>query len=477
MTITQYRYNNNNVTKDRINEKQLLRSSEGSMTAVTVPESEELSMTSVDDEDQLHPSKTALSPIKVKGKKSEASALMHMVAEDLVSSFRGEEDDIGISERRLLMIKARIEAARKKTAASSIRKRRLSQMKESSQSGDSRKEALCSGDGQPKSSVDNNISSEPVSCDSSTVVSECSTNAVSIGEIRRYVMEQIPEEIKDQVPDDAWSAIFKDSPSIVSSSSTKVSKVDSVQTYRDAADQTLQLEKLLPEDGDAMIRLDENASVSSDLTGKTSEASKEKGEDENYDPRNEILKFLKAESQPETTESTKINVSARNANRSMVKFGMVEVRQYERVLSDTPCQLGPSIGIGWLYDEAQRISVEDWEKNRGDPRKPPQMLIPRCEREKILRELGYARKDLATSTRNNTRIRNQRRQTINNLNAQRMEEVIEMAKRKVKSIVRFGVRSGAVVIRKKRKNSTPGSTKQPSLASMQHPVAILKVSQ
>ena len=442
----------NIVVKDRINEKQRLRS--GSMTDSTVPESEELSMTDFDDEDQL----PKLSPSKVKGKNAQASALMHMVAEEMVNSFYGgEEEDQPDSERRLRFIQAKIESARKKTRATQLKSNREAASKETTTNDDA-------------SSV--------------VSASDASTNAVSIGEIRRYVLEKIPEEIKDQVPDDAWSAIFNDTVSLGSSS--KVSKVDSIQKYCDAdsmkryrnaaadvSNTKSPIEKLMSDEGSAEIRIDDNASVSSELTGRTSDTSCKKGEEDEdaYDPRSEILKFLRKDS-PDAESDAKEGVPDR---QTTVTFDVVEVREYERVLSDTPCQFGPSIGLGWKYDEAQEIDVNDWENTRGQPRNPSQMLIPRNQRETMLRELGYSRKDLATSIRNNTKIRNQRRQTINNLSAQRMEETIEMAKRKVKSILRFGLKNG--VIRKKRRSSTGAGMKQPSLTNVKQPVPILKVSQ
>ena len=48
-----------------------------------------------------------------------------------------------------------------------------------------------------------------------------------------------------------------------------------------------------------------------------------------------------------------------------VTFSQVKVRQYETIMQDSPdAENGPSIGIGWGYDEERSFSVDDWEHHQ-----------------------------------------------------------------------------------------------------------------
>ena len=133
------------------------------------------------------------------------------------------------------------------------------------------------------------------------------------------------------------------------------------------------------------------------------------------------------------------------SRRTRVSFSEVQVRQYERILSDNPaCQSGPSLGIGWKYNRAGIIDVDSYESKRGIPRNHVELTMPRHVRENILKDWGYEQKDVADMVRNILKVKNQRRQTINNLGAADMEEAVENAKRKVKSILTFGMKKDMI---------------------------------
>jgi hypothetical protein len=100
-----------------------------------------------------------------------------------------------------------------------------------------------------------------------------------------------------------------------------------------------------------------------------------------------------------------------------LRFGKVVVRNYERILSDNPAGTkGPSIGLGWEFVE-QHYDIEDWEMERGSLREPSELLLNRHQREELLRDLGYTKRDIATAVQDGNKIKSQRQQTINNLEA------------------------------------------------------------
>ena len=112
-----------------------------------------------------------------------------------------------------------------------------------------------------------------------------------------------------------------------------------------------------------------------------------------------------------------------------VSFSEVTVREYDRILSDNPaCQNGPSIGIGWRYRNEYILHVDEHEHSRGRaPRKTDELVLNRVVREHMLRDLGYSQKQMAMAVRINNHVKNQRKQTVHNLSAAKVEEIMESA--------------------------------------------------
>lgn len=121
-----------------------------------------------------------------------------------------------------------------------------------------------------------------------------------------------------------------------------------------------------------------------------------------------------------------------------VSFSTVEVRQYERVLGDNPsCSSGPPISIGWNYDEAKTVvtTVDDHddslsislngEESIGKIEARMKMVVQRHEREDMLENLGYSRSEIASAIRENVQTKKKRRQTVNNLNMEPIELMVE----------------------------------------------------
>jgi hypothetical protein len=122
-----------------------------------------------------------------------------------------------------------------------------------------------------------------------------------------------------------------------------------------------------------------------------------------------------------------------------VSFGTVRVQYYERVIDVNPgCSSGVSLGIGWKFNKSRRLPIDEYELQRGGVRyKAQQLVLPRNIREDIAKEFGFSQKEIAEGTRQNLRYKNERKQTIDNLNLAGVEEKLESAQRKVVRLMTF----------------------------------------
>jgi hypothetical protein len=125
-----------------------------------------------------------------------------------------------------------------------------------------------------------------------------------------------------------------------------------------------------------------------------------------------------------------------------VNFGFVRVQYYERVIDVNPgCSSGVSLGIGWKLNKSRKLPIDEYELQRGGVRyKAQQLVLPRNIREDMAKEFGYSQKEIAEGTRMNLRFKNERKQTIDNLNLAGVEEKLESAQRKVLKLMTFGIK-------------------------------------
>lgn len=120
-----------------------------------------------------------------------------------------------------------------------------------------------------------------------------------------------------------------------------------------------------------------------------------------------------------------------------VTFTTVSVRHYERILCDNPAaSSGLAVGIGWRFaEEDAPVCVEEWQTTRRRGRSQSELQLSRSERDQLVKTLGYTDREIAAFRRELNRCRANRRQTVNNLGAQRVEETVESVKTKVKSML------------------------------------------
>jgi hypothetical protein len=174
-----------------------------------------------------------------------------------------------------------------------------------------------------------------------------------------------------------------------------------------------------------------------------------------------------ARQQPCTPSTKSVSSSASSSKRSRaagsrssnmppaktVAFSTVHVREYERILCDNPAtSAGLSVGIGWQFvDVATTTNTEDeddndnsstatmtvdaWELRQKRGRSQSELLLSRRERETIVRQWGCTDREITAMKRELNKCRAQRRQTVNNLGAQKVEEAVESVRSKVKSLL------------------------------------------
>jgi hypothetical protein len=112
------------------------------------------------------------------------------------------------------------------------------------------------------------------------------------------------------------------------------------------------------------------------------------------------------------------------SSKKAVSFSTVSFRHYERTVGDHPAVSGgPALDFTWEYSATEPQSVVEYELRRSGRRTGSEMIIRRTEREYLLRsDFGVSRTDLALHVRNINKIKNQRRQTLNNLRFSKIEE-------------------------------------------------------
>jgi hypothetical protein len=294
---------------------------------------------------------------------------------------------------------------------------------------------------------------------------DTTSRELSVDEVRKFVMENIPQAVREQIPEASWSQIFQ---SQSKGPKTRASKQGSLETIRKNPEEAPVDIILVEEEADDIV---DDMSCGSDVSDLTSAFLDGKG----IETKRECLAHIKPHIAPSSSKdsshsrshlsleaseenpSTGHEASCRRSSlvatsdtgrrlsqmsgglKRVVLFDRVEVRHYERVLTDNPSvQNGPAIGIGWRYKRGGSVNVNDWERTRGVPRKACNLVLPRNAREKIVKDAGSTPKEVADMIRITLRVKNQRKQTVNNLPSAGAEEKAENARRRISSLLSFG---------------------------------------
>jgi hypothetical protein len=160
------------------------------------------------------------------------------------------------------------------------------------------------------------------------------------------------------------------------------------------------------------------------------------------------LRVLESNRRHSKEAATKVLDSTFDETRSVasqdqiasVSFSTVDIRYYERVIDINPSvTCGVAVGIGWRYKNGGQLSLDDYEIHRGGVKyKSGELVLPRGIRENIVRDFGFTQKQITDATRICIRLKNQRKQTIDNLAMGGLEEKLESATRKMMKVMTFG---------------------------------------
>jgi hypothetical protein len=294
---------------------------------------------------------------------------------------------------------------------------------------------------------------------------DTTSREISVDEVRKYVMENIPQAVREQIPEASWSQIFQ---SQSKGPKTRASKQGNLETIRKNPEEAPIDTILVEEEADDIV---DDMSCGSDVSDLTSAFLDGKGIETKRECLTHIEPYIAPSPSKDSSHSrshlslealgekpsTGHEVSCRRSSlvalsdtgrrlsqnsgglKRVVLFDRVEVRHYERVLTDNPSvQHGPAIGIGWRYKRGGSVNVNDWERTRGASRKACDLVLPRNTREKIVKDAGFTPKEVADMIRTTLKVKNQRRQTVNNLSTAGAEEKVENARRRISSLLSFG---------------------------------------
>ena len=102
------------------------------------------------------------------------------------------------------------------------------------------------------------------------------------------------------------------------------------------------------------------------------------------------------------------NVVTPKSNR--VSFDMIEVREHDLTLGDNPsCSHGPPVSMKWKHNNSFRMSLDDYETERGSRRAHHELVIPRYVREHLIKKDGVSRGEMNDVMLENTKIKEQNR--------------------------------------------------------------------
>lgn len=144
---------------------------------------------------------------------------------------------------------------------------------------------------------------------------------------------------------------------------------------------------------------------------------------------------------PPSVEEAVLGKRVKRRSRN-VHWKDVQIRSYPCVVTDNPAvQNGPAIGIGWDYHEDGCFSLDTWEDRRQPHRMEGNALVlNRQQRENRLKQAGIHSKEIAAMVRSILKAKNQRKQTVTNLNVSGLEESVETAKRRLGKLIKGQIR-------------------------------------
>jgi RNA exonuclease 4 len=131
------------------------------------------------------------------------------------------------------------------------------------------------------------------------------------------------------------------------------------------------------------------------------------------------------------TVCSAISASAGTSSKRAVSFGLIQIREYTRVVGDNPnVRFGPPISIGWEFVQKQALQLDVYESRKRWRREP--LLMNSIHRRSMLRVIfDVPAEDIRAAEKEVRKIQKQRLQTLNQGTAGRVvENAMQSAKRR-----------------------------------------------
>jgi hypothetical protein len=286
-----------------------------------------------------------------------------------------------------------------------------------------------------------------------------SPGKLSVSEMKQLVMDSLPPEISEHVPASAWQRIFSDDNTTSNGQSPLVRRLRR-GSKDDVSDIVSVISNIVTRrsGGTAMSSSDSDL-LRDDLTSPRTFCLPVEKKNTVGNPRTKTAdvptllvddiptlittKSLQVTGLSPAAAATGATNNSKGKRKHRVRFKMVGVRNYGSILTINPAvTTGPAVGLGWDFDPEQdeQFSVDDFERSkvRSGPRRFSVNLLLGCEaRVSFLLSLGYSEKEIAETVRQTIRIKNKRKQTVQNHYMFPLEEILEKATRKVKRVLGF----------------------------------------
>jgi hypothetical protein len=134
------------------------------------------------------------------------------------------------------------------------------------------------------------------------------------------------------------------------------------------------------------------------------------------------------------TESTVATIDdSSHTSKKSVSFGVIQVREYNRVLGDNPDVLfGPPISIGWNYIQKDALPMDEYETTK-PPRTGALRMSSVTRRNLLLNVFEVPAEEIKAVEREVKKIQKQRSQTNKQGTASRVvESAMQSAKRRLR---------------------------------------------
>jgi hypothetical protein len=120
-----------------------------------------------------------------------------------------------------------------------------------------------------------------------------------------------------------------------------------------------------------------------------------------------------SDTEEESTSVTTTTDADDSSSKKAVSFGLIQVREYNRVVGDNPTvRVGPPMSIGWEFVQKKSVPVDDYEKTKL-PRTSDLSIMGSITRQSILRyEFDVSLGEIRAAERIIRKIQRQRWHTV-----------------------------------------------------------------